>query len=158
MLAKLRPTPTTYLVRLPYNAGVCDARIHRAMRQFHPGSQFAWWSHSTVDYAIASHYPEPNALEAACIGVAREMEADPALPGAVVLLHEAPFDIPVGNAAMVARFLLTGILAALERRGLHAGALRPTPASASCWVDRHFLRPSHPRELWQLPASQSLQP
>src|ERR1700743_3828150 len=36
LLRSFRPTPSTYLVRLPYNAGVKNRTAHDAARSFHP--------------------------------------------------------------------------------------------------------------------------
>jgi peptidoglycan/xylan/chitin deacetylase (PgdA/CDA1 family) len=125
-----RPTPSTYLVRLPYNAGVRRHHVHEAARSFHPDPRFAWWSISTLDWLLARRCPDVAELRRRCLAVGVELATLPGLPGALVLMHEAPFGAEGDLALDVARTLLPQVLAALDRRGLKAGAIEIEPLAA----------------------------
>jgi peptidoglycan/xylan/chitin deacetylase (PgdA/CDA1 family) len=143
-LARLRPTPSPYLLRLPYNAGYRRSWMHRAMARFHPDVRFAWWRLSTRDYQLAAGCPDEHALSARCRGVAERLAATPLLPGSIVLLHENPFGAAGEWAPAVARLLLPPILAALQARGLLAGPIRPTtsrPWDRFVFINRGGERP-----------------
>ena len=131
LLTQHRPTPATYLVRLPYNAGLRDAAIHRAMRQFHPDVQFAWWSHAIADYQIASQVrPEADVRQACADTTTRLMECRD-LEGGILLLHDAAITEPQESAVLATRLLLPGVLAALRERGLKGVSLQPRPATSA---------------------------
>lgn len=137
LLAAIRPTPSPYLVRMPYNSGFTDSRVHRALLDFHPQPQFAWWSLSTVDYRIAQEEPDRQRRQAACNAVVAAAEARADLAGAVVLLHECPFDTPAEQAAAVTEMLVPPLLAAIARRGLRAAPMRPADGQGP--LARHLL-------------------
>ena len=125
LLARHRPTPSTYLLRLPYNAGLRSAAIHQAMRRFHPDVQFAWWSHAIADYQIADK-PRPEAdIAAACTDTIARLMAQPGLDGGILLLHDAAITQPQESAVLATRLLLPGVLAALQARGLKGVSLQP---------------------------------
>ncbi len=149
LLEKHRPTPATYLLRLPYNAGLRDAAIHRAMRRFHPDVQFAWWSHAIADYQIAGkERPEADVRQACADTTARLMECRD-LEGGILLLHDTAITEPRTSAILATRLLLPGVLAALQRRGIKGVSLQPrkaTPASG-----RYIFRSAEPvtiRPIW----------
>jgi peptidoglycan/xylan/chitin deacetylase (PgdA/CDA1 family) len=146
LLATLRPTPLTYWVRLPYNQGFRDARLHGALRRLLPASQFLWWSHSTMDYSIAETCRTEAEVAFACSAVISALERDPSLPGAVVLLHEAPFGVPTQFVGLVCRTIVDGVLQVITRRGLRAGSMRFLPKQP--WWKRHLLLPAKPKGLW----------
>jgi peptidoglycan/xylan/chitin deacetylase (PgdA/CDA1 family) len=134
-LSRHRPTPSPYLVRLPYNAGYNLAKIHRAMAAFHPDVQFAWWSLSTRDYAIPEKCRTRDDLIRECRAAAQAIKV-PALEGAIVLLHEQPYEIPSPFNAEVAALLLPMVLDAVQRCGLRAVKLSPAhrPSVLREWV------------------------
>ena len=122
-LARHRPTPAPYLIRLPYNAGYNRAWMHRAMIRLHPDARFAWWTVNTRDYEIAEGCGTLEQLAARSRSVVRQIEAMPTLPGSIMLLHESPFGAKGRFAAHVAGSLLPMILASLARRKLRAGPI-----------------------------------
>jgi peptidoglycan/xylan/chitin deacetylase (PgdA/CDA1 family) len=131
LLAQHRPTPSTYLVRLPYNAGLRSAAIHRAMRRFHPDVQFAWWSHAIADYQIADRTrPETEIRQACDDAVARLMTRDD-LAGGILLLHDAAITQPQESAILATRLLLPKVLTALAGRGITGVRLEPQQASSA---------------------------
>jgi len=128
LLARHRPTPATYLVRLPFNAGFRSPAIHRAMRRFHPDVRFAWWSHAIADYAIADR-PRPEAdIRTACTDTVSGLMARPDLEGGILLLHDAAITQPQESAVLATRLLLPEVLVALGQRGIRAISLRPGKA------------------------------
>ena len=130
LLARHRPTPPTYLLRLPYNAGLRSAAIHRAMRRFHPDVQFAWWSHAIADYQIADR-PRPEAdVRQACADTVARLTARPDLEGAILLLHDAAITQPQESAILATRLLLPAVLAALGQRGIKGVSLQPRRATS----------------------------
>jgi peptidoglycan/xylan/chitin deacetylase (PgdA/CDA1 family) len=138
VLREFRPTPDVYLVRLPYNAGCTRSRIHALTTRFHSDSRFASWAITTRDWTLAEGCADLAALARRCAVVARQIERLPSLPGALVLMHEAPFGADGSLVPDVARLLLPEILAALGRRGLRAGAIRIGKEKAAlgrffCW-------------------------
>jgi peptidoglycan/xylan/chitin deacetylase (PgdA/CDA1 family) len=142
LLARHRPTPATYLVRLPYNAGLRDAAIHRAMRRFHPDAQFAWWSHAIADYQIAGRLrPEADIRQACADTTARLMECRD-LEGSILLLHDAAITEPQESAVLATRLLLPGVLAALRERGLKSVTLQPRQATSA--AARFIFRSAEP--------------
>jgi len=131
LLARHRPTPATYLVRLPYNAGLRAAAIHRAMRRFHPDVQFAWWSHAIADYQIADQ-PRPEAeIHQACDDAVARLMARDDLSGGILLLHDAAITQPQDSAILATRLLLPKVLAALAGRGISGVRLEPQHANST---------------------------
>jgi peptidoglycan/xylan/chitin deacetylase (PgdA/CDA1 family) len=125
LLARHRPTPAIYLMRLPYNAGFNRIAVHRAMRGFHPNVQFAWWSHVIADYQIAATRQSEIAVRAACGDTVSQLEASGNLAGGILLLHDAPFDQPRQQAVAITRILLPEVLRMLARHGITAVRLEP---------------------------------
>lgn len=125
LLARHRPTPQTYLVRLPFNAGYNSAATHRAMRRFHSDVQFAWWSHAIADYLIADAVRPETELRLACADAIARLDRCRDLAGGVLLLHDAAITQPQAAAVPVTRMLLPGVLQALARRGISGVGLKP---------------------------------
>jgi peptidoglycan/xylan/chitin deacetylase (PgdA/CDA1 family) len=126
LLATLRPTPTPYLIRLPYNAGCQRGWMHRAMRQVHPDVRFASWSFSTRDWQLAEGCDNFSAVARRCEAVADELGGLADLPGTIVLLHEEPFGASGHLAGSVASALLPAIFERIATRGLRLGVIRST--------------------------------
>jgi peptidoglycan/xylan/chitin deacetylase (PgdA/CDA1 family) len=138
LLARHRPTPATYLLRLPFNAGIRTAAIHRAMRRFHPDVQFAWWSHAIADYLLADKLRPETELRQACDDTVARLMARDDLEGGILLLHDAAITQPQESAILATRLLLPGVLAALQQRGIKAVRLQPrrTRSSAARFIFR----------------------
>jgi peptidoglycan/xylan/chitin deacetylase (PgdA/CDA1 family) len=125
LLARHRPTPEAYLIRLPYNDGFNRSVVHRAMRDFHPDIQFAWWTHAIADYQIAATSGSEADIRTACTRTVTQLEASSTLPGGILLLHDAPFDQPRPESLITTRMLLPEVLAMLKRRRIAAIRLEP---------------------------------
>jgi peptidoglycan-N-acetylglucosamine deacetylase len=126
ILARFRPTPTPYLIRLPHNAGYRQVSMHRAMARFHDDVRFAWCTLNTRDYALADGCGDLAELQARCDCLAQRLSQHPLLPGSIVLLHEAAFGAVGPLNPQVAGMLLPRILDAIRRRGLETGLIRTT--------------------------------
>jgi peptidoglycan/xylan/chitin deacetylase (PgdA/CDA1 family) len=142
LLAQHRPTPATYLLRLPYNAGLRDAAIHRAMRRFHPDVQFAWWSHAIADYHIASKLRVEAEVRQACAETTARLMESSDLEGGILLLHDAAITEPQESAILATRLLLPVVLAALKQRGLKGISLQPRQATSA--AARFIFRSAEP--------------
>jgi peptidoglycan-N-acetylglucosamine deacetylase len=140
-LREFRPTPGPYLVRLPYNAGSRSSRIHALMEHFHADARFVSWTITTDDWMLAGGCADLSDLARRCTAAAHEIGELQSLPGAVVLMHEAPFGASGALSPLVARMLLPEVLKALARRGLATGLIeidRPRRARDRffCWHPR----------------------
>ena len=127
LLARHRPTPKTYLIRLPFNAGFTSAAVHRAMRRFHPDVQFAWWSHTIADFKIAGTCKGEAAIRAAIADVVTQFGARDDLEGGVLLIHDAPLGQPEDAATMTTRLLAPEAMRVLKAKGFDLVALKPQP-------------------------------
>lgn len=142
LLARHRPTPSTYLLRLPYNAGLRSAAIHQAMRRFHPDVQFAWWSHAIADYQIASKPRPESDIRQACEDTTARLIMCRDLEGGILLLHDAAITEPQEGAILATRLLLPGVLTALGHRGIKGVSLQPQPATSA--AGRFIFRSQEP--------------
>lgn len=127
LLQRHRPTPKTYLIRLPFNAGFTSAAMHKAMRRFHPQVQFAWWSHAIADFKIAQTCRGEAAVRAAVGDAIAQFEARSDLEGGVLLLHDAPIGQPGEPAALTTRLLVPKVLRVLKAKRFDLVALNPQP-------------------------------
>jgi len=130
LLRRHRPTPKTYLIRLPYNAGFTSAAIHKAMRRFHPDVQFAWWSHAITDYDIAGKCRDEAAIRAAIADVVTQFEAQRDIAGGVLLLHDSPHGQPEEAAKMTTRLLVPEVMRVLKAKSLDIISLTPRQPAA----------------------------
>jgi peptidoglycan/xylan/chitin deacetylase (PgdA/CDA1 family) len=139
LLARHRPTPHPYLVRLPYNGGRRSARIHRALARWRPGCAVVHWGPSTEDHMTATRCAGPADVERECAADVARLLADPRLPGGILLMHDQPINERPGSelkplvTVTMARLLLEGLAA----RGLKSVVLPPPPPQA--WWRRFVL-------------------
>lgn len=155
LLARLRPTPSRYLVRLPFGAGYNRSWMHRAMAHFHPDVSFAWWSHATNDHLLARGCGGEAELVSRCRALAGSLEQDRRLPGGIILMHESPIGAPGELAPRIAQTLLPLVLEVIARRGCRAGLIQ-APTHASRRGRFLFLSFGRCREIWhprELPAA-----
>lgn len=139
LLAKFRPTPHPYLVRLPQNGGYRNTRVHRALAGWKPGCQFAHWGTSTEDHLISTRCATAQDVEVECRREVDRLMADSRLPGSILLMHDQPINERAGAefkpAVTVA--LMEQLLAALETRGLRAVPL--AASGRQSWWSRFAL-------------------
>lgn len=137
VLARFRPSPSPYLVRLPYGAGHATASVHRTLRRWHKAPQIADWVHTIEDWRLADGCTEIGQVQAACRVAADKLAVAPDLRGAILLLHDDPFGVSAPLRSHIAPLLLTEILDRLDGLGLRARKL--PPLGARCPL-RRFVR------------------
>lgn len=139
ILARIRPTPSPYIVRLPYGSGHRSARMHRLLRQWRPDCQLAHWGYSPRDFALADGCTTRAELERNCDAAVAAF-SEPAIGGSVMLLHEDPFDVVAPLAPDIAVVLLERILVDAQKRGLTVTQIQPVRQSfASRYVRTVFM-------------------
>lgn len=139
LLAAIRPTPSPYVIRLPKNGGYRNARVHRALRRWHPDGQFAHWLLSTEDHLISPRCAASSDVTGECRKEVERLLADPRLPGSVILMHDQPINDRPGAAFKAA---VTVALAEQLSDGLAAAGFRSVPlvpATAQPWWRRFAL-------------------
>jgi peptidoglycan/xylan/chitin deacetylase (PgdA/CDA1 family) len=136
MLARHRPTPSPYLVRLPYGSGARDAATHRTIKAWNPAAQLALWSHNLRDHLIAAEEHGLQAIERRCRAEVERLADRPFLGGGVILLHETPYNVEAPHNAEVAPILLYHLLAKLDALRLRVDPLTPlaNPSPLSRYV------------------------
>jgi peptidoglycan/xylan/chitin deacetylase (PgdA/CDA1 family) len=137
LLRRLRPTPSPYLVRLPYGSGHMTARLHRALRRWNPATQIAYWEQPTHDWKLADGCADEEDLRRACSVAAKALAERHGLAGSIVVLHEQPFDVTAPLAARIASTLAPLLLDELSARGLRGTRLVPLERPAAI---RRFIR------------------
>lgn len=125
ILSRFRPTPSPYLVRLPYGSGHRSVRIHRLLRRWRPDCQFAHWRYNFEDFRLAEQCRTLDQLNRRCAVAVDEATRHRKLRGSVVLLHEDPFDAKGALVPRIAESLLRPLLSAMKRDGVAAVPLRP---------------------------------
>lgn len=124
ILASIRPTPSPYIVRLPYGSGHRSPQMHRLLRQWRADCQIAHWSYSPRDFALADGCTTRADLERSCDAAVAAFSQQ-AVGGSVMLLHEDPFDIAAPLAPDIAIVLLDRILVDAKKRGLTVTQIQP---------------------------------
>ena len=125
LLAKFRPTPSPYLVRLPFGSGARDPAVHRSIAAWHPAAQLALWTRSLDDHRIAAEEAGIVDVEVRCNAEVSRLVARGRLGGAIILLHEKPYNVDAPLNARVAPLLLDRLLTRLRHEGLKVARLQP---------------------------------
>ena len=115
VLCRFRPTPTPYLLRLPYGSGHRDIRVHRLMRRWRGDCQIAHWGYNFEDFRLAEDCATDAQLAAQCQAAVRKALASRRFEGSVALLHDNPFGAAGPLAPKIAGLLLGELLAATAR-------------------------------------------
>ena len=123
LLNRIRPTPSPYLVRLPYGSGHGDPRLHRAVREWNADSRVALWDYVTRDWEFAENCRDEEELESRCITEADHIVRRPKVAGSILLMHEKPFDVSAPLNARVAPLLVSALLSRMSARGLHGSRI-----------------------------------
>ena len=135
VLQRFRPTPRPYLVRLPYAAGLAESWVHREIKAWQPEAQFAHWRYGLQDWTLADGCATPAEVETACDRAVARLLRWRRLPGAILLLHENPFDVDAPLKPLISSRLVARLLPRLRERGLRASKI--APVSHHTWFRRH---------------------
>jgi len=129
LLARYRPTPDPYLVRLPYNGGWRNAKVHRTLARWQPGCVVVHWGPSTEDHMIPTRCNSPADVETECRREVDRLLADPRLPGGILLMHDQPINERPGAQfkPQVTVTLMRMLLEGVTERGLKTVTLSPPP-------------------------------
>ena len=129
LLARHRPTPAPYLVRLPYNGGWRSARTHRTLARWRPGCAVVHWGPSLEDHMTPTRCARVDDVEGECRRDVDRVLADPRLKGGIILLHDQPINDRPGAEykAVVTITLLSQLLEGLAQRSLRSVTLAPPP-------------------------------
>ncbi len=125
VIARIRPTPSPYLVRLPFGAGHRNTRIHRLVAGWRPDCQFAHWSYDFKDFRLAENCETVTDLEQRCEEAVRQAFADPRFIGSVALVHENPIGVPGKLVPEIAATLLSRLLTEADARGVRIVGMSP---------------------------------
>lgn len=139
LIARFRPPPSPYLVRLPYGSGHGEVRIHLLLRRWRDDCQIAHWSCDPKDYRLAEGCSTQMELEAKCDRTVAGIFGDPQVNGKAILLHDDPVGVQGALTHEVARAIFSKLLAAAAERRFAVTGLEPAPRSA--WV-RRYIRPA----------------
>ncbi|CAA7614910.1 Predicted xylanase/chitin deacetylase [Candidatus Terasakiella magnetica] len=139
LLARHRPTPVPYLVRLPYNGGWRNSRVHRTLACWQQGCAVVHWGPSTEDHMISTRCASEAEVEPECRREVDRLMADPRLPGGIILMHDQPINDRPGAAfkPAVTVTLMRLLLEGLAAKGLTSVVLPPPPPQA--WWRRFAL-------------------
>lgn len=138
-LRRFRPTPSPYLVRLPYAAGHRCLWVHRALRRWNPNVQLAHYSLTLRDWLLAEGCDSREELKTKIQATLARTRRQTFL-GKIVLLHEQPFDVTNALNATVAPILLRALLEQFEAQGLRTTRIAPAPRQSV--LSRFFFAPN----------------
>jgi peptidoglycan/xylan/chitin deacetylase (PgdA/CDA1 family) len=125
LLSRIRPTPSPYLVRLPYAGGYRNPAVHRALRAWMPQAQIAHWSCHFGDPKLAAVCRTRTDVEELARAPIAAVLNDPALIGSVVLLHEMAFDVDSPFRRDVTLHLTQEFLKGLKAQNLTCRPIEP---------------------------------
>jgi peptidoglycan/xylan/chitin deacetylase (PgdA/CDA1 family) len=117
LLRQHRPTPSPYLVRVPYGEGRRQQWMHRAIRQWNPTAQIADWTYWLEDWEIPPKCRNRSDLARVCRATVDKLLELPELDGAILLLHEEPYDVGSPLNSFVIPVLLEQLLDRLSQLG-----------------------------------------
>ena len=135
LLARIRPTPAPYLVRLPYNAGWRNRIVHTALSAWKPGCQIVHWGPSTEDHLISTRCTEPSHIERECRVETERLMSDPNLADGILLMHDQPINERSGAAfkPAVTLTLMRQLLEGFRKEGYQTVPISPLQ-QPKCWT------------------------
>ena len=125
LLRRYRATPDPFIVRLPYNGGHRNARVHRALRRWQANARFAHWGASCEDHTIPTRCQGPEDVDRLCREAVATVFATRRMEGAILLLHDQPIGMDSPFAAAAAIRLTQLLLEEMSRRGLRGVPITP---------------------------------
>jgi peptidoglycan/xylan/chitin deacetylase (PgdA/CDA1 family) len=126
LLSAHRPTPSPYLVRLPFGSGHRMPRIHRVLRRWNRTCQIAHWTLLFADYRLPALCSSPEDAMPLCTRAVADALASVRLSGSILVCHDVPFGAVGEHTALVTLCFIEEVLNALRVRGLQAVPIRPS--------------------------------
>jgi len=125
LLSEIRPTPSPYLVRLPFNAGYRKMSVHKALMKWRGDCQIAHWAINPRDYLYPNLLVSVPDWRAALRSMMRRVVAERKVAGAIILLHDQPYgvverDIPVADLTIET---MQSLLESMNEFGLNSAFL-----------------------------------
>ncbi len=124
LLARVRPTPSPYPLRLPFGEGWRTRSVHRALLAWRPDVRIVHWTRHAHDWEIAGRCRSSADLAEECRRAAAELTATDGLPGAVLLAHDRPFDATHALSGAAAVVFVEQVLDMLSRTAIPTVPLR----------------------------------
>jgi peptidoglycan/xylan/chitin deacetylase (PgdA/CDA1 family) len=118
LLSEYRPTPSPYLVRLPFRSGHRSQRVHRALRQWHPNCQIAHWTLLFEDYRLPALCTNPEEATELCARLVADALSSCRPSRSILVCHDAPFGAEGMHKALVTVRFIEAVLSAIRARGL----------------------------------------
>jgi peptidoglycan/xylan/chitin deacetylase (PgdA/CDA1 family) len=125
ILARARPTPYDYIVRLPYGSGHRSPEMHRLLKGWLPGCQIGHWRYDFKDFALADGCETVAEVARNCEVAVKAAFAHPKFRGSTILMHEDPIGVPAHHVGDVASLLLEQILLTAQTKGVAVTQMRP---------------------------------
>lgn len=129
LLSQFRPTPSPYLVRLPFGSGHRSTEMHRLLKSWRPDCQIAHWRYNPEDFALANNCRTVADLKRNCDKAVSKAFSRSSFYGSIVLLHEDPFEIDDPLSPHIAPILLERILQAAQSRAISVTQINPKQQS-----------------------------
>jgi peptidoglycan/xylan/chitin deacetylase (PgdA/CDA1 family)/GT2 family glycosyltransferase len=114
ILRKLRPTPTPYLVRLPFGIGWDDDFVHSALKSWNRSCKIVQWDVSLADWEISSRCPNLESVDLECKRALYNF-LNCCMSGSIVLLHDCPIGVDDCLLSEVSVSILEQVLRELDR-------------------------------------------
>lgn len=137
VLARFRPTPSPYLIRLPYGSGHDVAAVHAQLRAWRDDVQIVHWGLSINDWTLADDCAGIADVAARCDAAVRMAVEDKRFGGTILLLHEDAIGATAALSAAIAPLVLETLLRAIAPLGIKTATI---PASASQPALARFVR------------------
>lgn len=125
LLSNIRPTPSPYLVRLPFNAGYRKISVHKALKKWRSDCQIVHWSVNPKDYLYPDLLISAPDWRTALRSMMRRAVAERRGAGAIILLHDQPYGTIEKNISVADLTIETmqSFLESMDEFGLNSAML-----------------------------------
>lgn len=89
LLSEFRPTPSPYLIRLPYGSGFNVPRVNEAVARWRKDAAFIQWSLSPAEWQFVGNCHTPFDVSELCERAIEELSRED-WSGGIILLHDWP--------------------------------------------------------------------
>lgn len=123
LLSEFRPTPTPYLIRLPFGRGFDEPRVNDAVAKWRKDAAFIQWNLSPAEWQFVGNCQTPMDVSNHCERAVQELSME-AWGGGIILLHDWPTVIENENPRLsgirpyFCAVLLEKILISIQNKSL----------------------------------------